>query len=144
MSDAEKIVAHMFANDAFSQWLGIKIIRVDEGSCELEMTVRSEMTNGFKLAHGGISYCLGDSALAFAANGRGQHALSIETSIGHLAKVRAGDILKAKARETHKSSSVGRYDVEIINQDENLVAHFKGIVYFLKKDWDLADTKTDS
>ena len=44
------------------------------------------MLNGFSIAHGGISYSLADSALAFAANSYGKKAVSIETSISHIKK----------------------------------------------------------
>ncbi len=63
MSNSQKIVNKMFDKDAFSQWLGIEIIEVKDGYCELKMTVRKEMLNGFQIAHGGIAYSLADSAL---------------------------------------------------------------------------------
>ena len=68
---ATRVVDEMMNGDAFSQWL--KIERMEEGSghCTLRMTVRDEMVNGFFIAHGGISYALADSALAFASNGHG-------------------------------------------------------------------------
>ena len=58
MDMAKKIVDKMIDGDAFSQWLGIKVLEVSEGFCKIEMTVREEMTNGFNIAHGGISYSL--------------------------------------------------------------------------------------
>jgi acyl-CoA thioesterase len=63
-----EIVHKMFDNDAFSKWLGIVVEEISEGKCVLSMTIRKEMTNGFGIAHGGITYSLADSALAFAAN----------------------------------------------------------------------------
>ena len=48
----------------FSQWLGIEVLEISEGFCKLQMEVRKEMTNGFSIAHGGISYSLADSCLA--------------------------------------------------------------------------------
>jgi acyl-CoA thioesterase len=45
----------MLDNDAFSLWLGIEILEIRIGYCKLVMKVREEMTNGFKIAHGGIS-----------------------------------------------------------------------------------------
>jgi len=87
----------MMKNDAFSQWLGITVVSNAPGEAVLKMTVRDEMTNGFHIAHGGISYALADSALAFAANGGGRQSLSIETSIHHLLAVRAGEELTASA-----------------------------------------------
>ena len=81
MDKAIEIVNHMMAQDAFSKWLGIEVVHAEVGSAVLSMTVREEMTNGFKIAHGGISYALADSALAFASNGGGTQSLSVETSI---------------------------------------------------------------
>ena len=83
MSLSKKVVNKMINGDAFSQWLGIKVLEINEGNCTLEMTVRDEMTNGFNIAHGGIAYSLADSALAFAANSYGVQSMSIETSISH-------------------------------------------------------------
>ncbi|MDO7660738.1 MAG: hotdog fold thioesterase, partial [Schleiferiaceae bacterium] len=76
MPNSKQIVDTMMANDAFSQWLGIEVVDVSPGSTTLQMTLRDDMTNGFGVAHGGISYSLADSALAFASNGHGQHAIS--------------------------------------------------------------------
>ena len=63
----------MFDQDAFSQWLGIQIVDVSAGYCQIKMTVRKEMLNGFQITHGGIAYSLADSALAFASNSNGKN-----------------------------------------------------------------------
>jgi acyl-CoA thioesterase len=125
----------MFANDEFSKWLGIDVVKVEPGFCELKMKVRDEMTNGFKIAHGGITYSLADSALAFASNSHGKKAVSVETSISHTQSVAAGDTLIARAQEEHKSDKIGVYQVKVTNQDNKLVALFKGVVYRTQKDW---------
>jgi len=124
----------MMAGDAFSRWLGIERIADGAGKSRLRMTVRQEMMNGFGVAHGGITYSLADSALAFASNGHGRHALSIETSISHLAPVHAGDILETEVIEQSLKRTIGVYEVRITNQDQTLVALFKGTV-FRKGDW---------
>ena len=69
----------MISKDAFSNWLGIKILKIEKGYCQLEMKISENMTNGFQIAHGGICYSLADSALAFASNSHGKMSLSIET-----------------------------------------------------------------
>ena len=135
MEKAEKIVSKMINGDAFSQWLGIEIMKVSEGFCKLEMTVRDEMTNGFNIAHGGISYSLADSALAFAANSDGVQSLSIETTISHTKKVMSGDRLTAETKEISKNEKNAVYNISITNQEDVEVAHFKGTVYRTKKKW---------
>ena len=135
MEKAQKIVNTMINGDAFSKWLGIEVIKVSEGFCKLEMTVRDEMTNGFNIAHGGISYSLADSALAFAANSDGVQSLSIETTISHTKKVLSGDRLTAETKEISKNEKNAVYNISITNQEDVEVAHFKGTVYRTTKKW---------
>ncbi|MDX1408938.1 MAG: hydroxyphenylacetyl-CoA thioesterase PaaI, partial [Saprospiraceae bacterium] len=117
------------------QWLGIERIADGPGTSVLQMTVRPEMTNGFGVAHGGISFSFADSAFAFACNSRGRKAVSIECGINHLKPIHAGDVLTARAEEVSCSNKLGVYDVRITNQDQVLVAVFKGLVYRTSEDW---------
>lgn len=125
----------MYNNDAFSQWLGIERLGESPGSCRLRMTVRDEMTNGFKIAHGGITYSLADSALAFASNGHGIQSVSIETEISHLKPVVAGDVLTATTKELSSGRKMGVYHIQITNQKEEIVADFKGTVFRKGVEW---------
>ena len=135
MELARKIVNKMMNGDAFSQWLGIEILDITTGSCKLKMIVKDKMINGFNIAHGGISYSLADSCLAFAANSHGIKAVSIETSISHTEKIISGDILTASAKEINKSVKTALYYITISNQHNQEVAHFKGTVYRTGKEW---------
>tara|TARA_B100000902_G_C27295589_1_gene909673 strand:+ start:1625 stop:2041 length:417 start_codon:yes stop_codon:yes gene_type:complete len=135
MKLAKKVVNKMINGDAFSQWLGIKVLEINEGNCALEMTIRDEMTNGFNIAHGGITYSLADSALAFAANSYGTQCMSIETSISHIKKVESGDVLKAITKEINKNKKTAIYYITITNQNNIEVAHFKGTVYISNREW---------
>lgn len=132
---AQWIVDNMYQNDAFSQWLGIEKLAVHPGSCVLRMTVREEMLNGFRISHGGIAYSFADSALAFASNSRGKHAVSVETSISHTAPLHAGDIITATATEEHLGHKIAIYRVEVVNQHNHRIAIFKGTVYRTSKTW---------
>ena len=132
---AEKVVARMMERDAFSHWLGIEVCSVAPGACELRMAVRDEMDNGFRITHGGISYCVADSALAFASNSHGIQAVSIETSVSHVKPVHSGDLLTATAEELSRSNRIAVYQVHVVNQDETVVALFKGTVFRTGKEW---------
>ena len=125
----------MYEQDAFSQWLGIKIVDVSDGYCQLKMTVRDEMMNGFHIAHGGIAYSLADSALAFASNSNGKKSLSVETSISHTISIKDGDELTATTEELSLSDKIGVYLITITNKDNQKIAYFKGTVYRTSKDW---------
>jgi len=131
----EKIVSKMYDNDWFSQWLGIERLEVKQGKCVLRMTIRKEMLNGFAIAHGGITYSLADSALAFASNSHGRMSVSVETSISHTESLKEGDVITATAEEMSLSNKVGVYHITVINQHNKVVALFKGTVYRTSKEW---------
>ena len=135
MDLSRKVVKKMISGDEFSKWLGIEVIEISKGFCKLQMKVRDEMTNGFKIAHGGISYSLADSCLAFSANSDGIQSLSVETSISYTKKVQSGDILTAISKEINKSNKTALYYITITNQEMEEIAHFKGTVYRTKKEW---------
>ena len=131
---AEKVVDTMFANDYFSQWLGIERVTMEPGHCILKMKIRKEMLNGFSIAHGGIAYSLADNALAFASNSHGRKSLSIETSISHTVSLQEGDTVLATAKEINLSNKLGIYYVTI-TKDDTTVALFRGTVYRTSKEW---------
>lgn len=132
---AEKVVDKMYNNDWFSQWLGIERVEIKPGHCVLRMKIRKEMLNGFAIAHGGITYSLADSALAFASNSHGRMSVSVETSISHVLSLKDGDIITATATEKSITNKIAVYDVTITNQENKVVALFKGTVYRTSKDW---------
>ena len=134
---SKKVVDTMYENDAFSKWLGIKRVEDGAGISVLQMTVRKEMLNGFYILHGGISYSLADSALAFASNGHGRKTVSVETSISHTHACKEGDVLTTHTQEISLSNKIGVYQITITNQDDKTVALFKGTVYRTSKDWEV-------
>lgn len=130
-----EIVQLMLDKDQFSSWLTIEIDTISEGKCELHCTVKPEMLNGFNILHGGITYSLSDSALAFASNSRGYKCVSVETSISHLKPVLNAETLHVVATEIHRGKSIGIYDVDIFNGKNELISKFKGTVSISKEMW---------
>lgn len=127
MISASEVVNHMVREDAFSKWLGIQILEVREGYAKTQMNVRDEMINGLGVAHGGVAFSLADSTFAFACNNRNKLSLALDTSINFLKPVMPGDRLIAEAVEIHNGKSTGLYQVKISNQNDHLVALFKGV-----------------
>lgn len=130
-----EIVEKMMNGDAFSKWLGITVEAIQEGYTKLSMNVSDEMVNGFIIAHGGISYSLADSALAFAANSYGKKCVSIETAISHTRPTKIGDKLTAECKELNRGKTLGIYEVKITNQTQKLIALFKGTVHISNENW---------
>ena len=131
---AERVVRGMLAKDAFSEWLGVEPIEIAPRRSTLRMKVRPEMVNGFGVSHGGIVYSLADSALAFASNTHGRLTVAIENSISYPQPVSVGDTLTAVAEEESFTGRLGYYRVTVRNQNELLVAIFRGTVYRTKQE----------
>lgn len=125
----------MYDNDPFSQWLGIELLHIGEGTCKLRMTVRKEMLNGFGVAHGGISFAIADSAFAFACNTRGRHTVSIHCAVEHVAPLYEGDVIVAEAREEYLGKTISNYAVMVSKENREPVAFFRGVAYRKQAEW---------
>lgn len=126
---AKRVVARMMQEDAFSQWLGISVIEVNEGYARVQMTLRKEMINGFGVIHGGIAFSLADSAFAFACNNRNNLSMALDTNITFTKATHPGDVLTAEAKELHNGRSTGLYLITVANQRGEQVALFKGTCF---------------
>lgn len=126
---AQAVAEKVFEKDLFSQWLGIEILEIKDGFSKIAMTVRSEMINGLGIVHGGIAFSLADSAFAFACNNRNNLSVALDTSINFLKPVQVGDRLEAIATEIHNGRSTGLYQISICNQNQVVVAIFKGTCF---------------
>lgn len=126
---AQQVVTHMMQHDLFSQWLGIEVLQIKEGYSKIQMTVRPEMINGFGIVHGGIAFSLADSCFAFACNNRNVLSVALDTSINFTKPVHVGDVLTAEAKEIHNGKSTGLYHITISNQQQHVVALFKGTCF---------------
>jgi len=129
MVTANEVVEHMMQHDAFSQWLGIEVLKVTEGYSKIKMLVRKEMINGFGIVHGGIAFSLADSAFAFACNNRNNISVALDVTITFTKAVNVGDELIAEAKEMHNGRSTGVYLITVTNQKNEQVAFFKGTCF---------------
>jgi acyl-CoA thioesterase len=132
---ATRVVDQMYNNDPFSIWLGIERVQESEGSSTLRMKVRKEMLNGFGIIHGGVTFSLADSALAFASNSHGIQSVSIDNSINYFEPAKEGDVLTATTEEVRITNKIGLYHITITNQTGSKIALFKGMVYRTGKPW---------
>lgn len=130
---AKDVVDKMMRDDLFSQWLGISVIDIREGYSKIKMTVRPEMINGFGIVHGGVAFSLADSCFAFACNNRNVLSVALDTSINFTKPVHVGDVLIAEAKELHNGKSTGLYHITIKNQNDHIVALFKGTCFRTNK-----------
>jgi acyl-CoA thioesterase len=115
----------MWAGDAASRALGMRLVEVGPGRATLRMTVRADMVNGHAIGHGGLTFTLADSAFAFACNSYNRSTVAAEASVRFLAPTRLDDVLEATATERSRVGRDGVYDVTV-RVGDTVVAEFTG------------------
>lgn len=123
---AEAAAKAMWADDNASRALGMELEAVSPGFARMSMTIRDDMTNGHGMCHGGYIFLLADSTFAFACNSHNQRNVAASAEIHFLKAAARADRLTATATETHRAKRSGVYDIRVLDQDDNLVAVFRG------------------
>jgi acyl-CoA thioesterase len=131
MADLDDLARHsadfMWADDAASRMLGMKIVAVGPGTATVSMTVREDMINGWGLCHGGLVASVADSAFAVACNSHGEVTLAAGFDVSLLEAARLGDELVAVASERALRGRSGVYDVSVRRAgDDSVIAEFRG------------------
>lgn len=130
----------MWKKDDASGGLGMEIADIGPGRATLTMTVRPEMVNGQRIAHGGFIFTLADSAFAFACNSHNDRAVAAQGNITFIRPGKLGDKLVATAREISRSGRSGIYDVRVTVGD-TVIAEFRGHSRTIPGTWlPVADT----
>ena len=119
-------VEEMWAADDASRALGMELVEAGDGSATVRMTVRDDMVNGHRLAHGGLVATLADSAFAVACNSHGVVTVAAGFDVTFLRPARLGDVLTATAVERVRLGRSGICDVTVSTDDGIVVAEFRG------------------
>lgn len=117
-----------FEKDQFAKTSGIKLLEASPGYAKAEMVVQENHMNSVGVVHGGAMFTLADFAFAVASNTHGKLALAINAEISFFKSVTSG-VLTAIAEEISLHNKLGTYLIEIQNEKNERIAHFKGTVY---------------
>ncbi|MEV7662983.1 hotdog fold thioesterase [Paenarthrobacter sp. NPDC089316] len=138
---------HILTNDYASEWMGIEVLKLDDGHATIRMHLRQEMLNGFGMAHGGMIFAFGDTAFALAcnpANPTPEEAASITVASGvdinFIKPAFQGQVITAVANRRASTGRSGLYDIQIFaaaadaaapgapsdSQPGELIAEFRG------------------
>ena len=128
---ADEGAAALYRRDACSQALGIEIVAASGRRAVARMLVRPDMCNGFGIVHGGMTFLLADTAMAFASNAAldgspGNVALAASAEIDWLAPVREGDTITATADQRWTNGRTAVWDIAVTNTAGDTVALFRG------------------
>ncbi|SEH70847.1 hotdog fold thioesterase [Epilithonimonas hominis] len=131
--NARETAEYIFEKDLFSQWLGIELVEIKDNYCLIKMPVKTEMINGLGTVYGGVTFAFADSALAFSSNNSGEAAVALNCYINFTKAAKKGDVLTAESILLNDTRKTAIYDITIKNQNDEVVAGFRGTVYKIGK-----------
>ena len=124
---AAQVGETMFAVDVASKdTMGMELLLCAPGHARMRMQVRELHLNGHGMCHGGFIFALADSTFAFACNSHNKNAVAAAASIEFLKPAHAGDVLTCTGEEQVLSGRHGVYDMTVRNQNDEVIALFRG------------------
>jgi acyl-CoA thioesterase len=132
MSELFSQYKEKFGQDKFAKNSGIELLDAAPGFAKVQMDICEDHHNSVGIVHGGAVFTLADFAFAVASNTNGRVALGINAEISFF-KAQTSGTLTAVAQEIAINNKLATYLVEIKNESEELIAHFKGTVYRKKE-----------
>jgi acyl-CoA thioesterase len=123
---ANRVAREMLAGEGTGPAWGIRIEEVREGYARLSMTVRADMLNSHKIAHGGMIFALADTAFAYICNGANHASVAAQASMVFLDKVSEGETLIAEGEQVAREGRAGVTRVAVRTTDGRAVAEFTG------------------
>ena len=125
-------IRRFFKNDRFADCVGIELLEASEGSARAKMEIKDYHLNAVDIVHGAAIFALADLVFAVASNSHGNVAVAVNASISFL-KAATGGTLFAEATEVSRNPKLASYTIRVINDSDDLIAIFQGMVY-RKKD----------
>ncbi len=115
------------AHSAFSELIGCRLQRLDEGVAEVALALQPQLRNRGGKLHGGVIFSLVDIAMGLAcssAHGFDQQSVTVECKINYLRAVADGEVLCiAKVIHAGRRTLVVEADVM---QGDKMVAKAQG------------------
>jgi acyl-CoA thioesterase len=129
--DHEAVARAMYDRDATAEAFGIDLIEASPTRAVTRMQVRADMCNGLAVIHGGMTFLLADSAMAFASNSENDAAFATSAEIDWLAPATAGQWLTAIAERRSGGGRSAVWDITVdaadhIGGEATTVALFRG------------------
>ena len=99
----------------------IELERVEKDRAVFKLDIRPESYNPYGLIHGGAIYTLADNATGAAAHSDGRYYVT-QTSALHFLRNQSEGEIQADARVRHRGHSTCLVAVDILGEDEKLLA----------------------
>ncbi|ASN52841.1 MULTISPECIES: hotdog fold thioesterase [Sinomonas] len=143
VAPAHTLAHPILTDDYATEWMGLTVLELGDGTATVATTLRREMLNGFGIAHGGMLFAIADSAFALACNPHTPDEAQANTvtvasgvDVNFLAPAHEGELITAVAARRAHAGRSGIYDVQVFSSPAGtphtaeapgrLVAEFRG------------------
>lgn len=106
----------------FAKENGIYTTEISEGYAKAEIELVDKHQNYIGSVHGGCIFTLADTVAGAAASSHGDYMTTISGSINYLSPAMNTNKLIAEAREIKKGKKICVYDVDIMNDTNEVLA----------------------
>ena len=121
----DEITIEMFKDkerkNLFATYNHIEMVMVEEDHAVFRLNIQPESKNSYGMVHGGAIYALADNATGFAAHTDGRNYVT-QTSALHFLRNQSEGEIQADARVRHRGHSTCLVAVDILGEDEKLLA----------------------
>ena len=143
VAPAHTLAHPILTDDYATEWMGLTVLELGDGTATVATTLRREMLNGFGIAHGGMLFAIADSAFALVCNPHTPDEAQANTvtvasgvDVNFLAPAHEGELITAVAARRAHAGRSGIYDVQVFSSPADtphtaeapgrLVAEFRG------------------
>lgn len=142
VAPAHTLAHPILTDDYATEWMGLTVLALGDGTATVSTTLRREMLNGFGIAHGGMLFAIADSAFALACNphspAEDHNTITVASGVdvNFLAPAHEGEVITAVAARRAQAGRSGVYDIQVFatpagtaHTDETpgrLVVEFRG------------------
>lgn len=123
------------------EWLGLKLVAVDEGSATVEMTASEHMANHSGNVHGGLISTLADSAMGRSLRTIKpgvRRAASFDLKLSFVAAAKIGETLRATGKVVHAGRRTCVTECRVEGSGGRLIATASG-TFMVKREDQSAD-----
>ncbi|MDD2401955.1 MAG: PaaI family thioesterase [Clostridia bacterium] len=114
---------------AFHNNIDIFIVSVAPGEVVVEAQINEKHLNTQKLAHGGVTFSIADTAMGMSIKSLNIESVTIEANINYTKPAFLGNTLRAYGKVLSSSRKILIAQAEIKNEKDELVAIARGTFY---------------
>jgi uncharacterized protein (TIGR00369 family) len=120
-----------FSNIPVFRFMGVDVEHVEYGKAVLRLPIREEFSNTWHNIHGGCLAMFADMGMGVALRTLQYKIVTVECKVNFIAPAKLGDVLLAYGKLVHMGKKILLGEVEIVNQDNRLIARGNGTFMIL-------------